>query len=434
VIVCGTDLSERSIPAQKAAAALARRLGEREVSLVYVLETPGRFVDARMRQEVADAARAQLARAAAELQWAELNVKATVSGQAEKPASPAAALIAFAEEQRASFLVVSSQGHGATPLLRVGGTSERVAELSSLPVLVVRDAAPFLSWARGERPLRILVGVDHGAASRAAVDWVKRLQGAGNCEVVVAEVYYPDDAARRYGVPRKLPLTREDPEVVQLLVRDLAARFGPWPQPEYVEYHAELGLGRLGDHLLGAAENYGADLIVVGAHRGRGMSRLSSVSSVVLHHGHASVACVPQPRVSVMPNVVPPLRSVLVATDLSAEGNHAVAHAYSLCHGSGEVHLLHVVPEEGSASEVELAKQLRALVPADQAEVATRTLIVRHRNVARAICEASERLGVDAVCLASSTKKGQTRALSSVATTLLQEGSRPTLLVRPPLP
>jgi nucleotide-binding universal stress UspA family protein len=164
------------------------------------------------------------------------------------------------------------------------------------------------------------------------------------------------------------------------------------------------------------------------------MSRLSSVSSVVLHHGHASVACIPLPRAVVMPNAVPPLRSILVATDLSSEGNHAVAYAYALCHGAGEVHLLHVVREEGFASEVELAKRLRALVPVDQAEVATRTLIVRHRNVARAICEASERLGVDAVCLASTTKRGQSRALGSVTTSLLQAGSRPTLLVRPPLP
>jgi nucleotide-binding universal stress UspA family protein len=369
-----------------------------------------------------------------ERQSADLEVHAAVLGHAEKAVQPAAELISFADERNATLLVVSSQGHGASPLLRVGGTSERVAQASNLPVLVVRDAAPFTSWVRGERTLRILVGVDHGAASVAAVDWVKKLQGSGACEVVVAEVYYPDDAARRYGVPRKLPLTRVDPEVVQLIVRDLAARFGPWPEPGHVEYHAELGLGRLGDHLLGVAESHGVDLIVVGAHHGRGMSRLSSVSSVVLHHGHASVACVPHPRTLALSNAVPPIRSVLVATDLSCEGNHAVPYAYALCHDAGEVHLLHVVPEQGFVSEVDLAKRLRALVPVDRAEVATRTLIVRHRNVARAICEASERLGVDAVCLASTTKRGQSRALGSVATSVLHDGRRPTLVVRPPLP
>ncbi len=434
MIVCGTDLSERSLPAQEAALALARRFGERKLWLAYVIETPGRFVDSRMRQEVADAARAQLQRTAVERQSADLEVQAAVLGHAEKAVQPASELIAFADEREASLLVVSSQGHGATPLLRVGGTSERVAQASHLPVLVVRDSAPFTSWVRGERKLRVLVGVDHGCASVAAVDWVKKLQASGSCEVVVAEVYYTDDAARRYGVPRKLPLTREDPEVVQLIVRDLAARFGPWPEPGHVEYHAELGLGRLGDHLLGVADSYGVDLIVVGTHHGRGMSRLSSVSSVVLHHGHASVACIPQSRTLALPHVVPSLRNVLVATDLSSEGNHAVPYAYALCHGAGEVHVLHVVPEEGFVSEVELAKRLRSLVPADQGEIATRTLIVRHRNVARAICEASERLGVDAVCLASSTKRGQSRALGSVAASVLHDGRRPTLLVRPPLP
>ena len=43
MIVCGTDLSERSLPAEEAAAALAARLGERELWLTYVLEAPGKF-------------------------------------------------------------------------------------------------------------------------------------------------------------------------------------------------------------------------------------------------------------------------------------------------------------------------------------------------------------------------------------------------------
>ena len=43
-------------------------------------------------------------------------------------------------------------------------------------------------------------------------------------------------------------------------------------------------------------------------------------------------------------------------------------------------------------------------------------------------------LGVDAVCLASTTKRGQSRALGSVAASILHSGHRPTLLVRPPLP
>jgi nucleotide-binding universal stress UspA family protein len=432
VIVCGTDLSERSLPAEEAAAALAGRLGERELWLAYVLEAPAKFIHARTRQDVADAARAELERRARERRTADLDVRAMVLEHHEKSVQAATDLTSFAEQREASLLVVSSQGHGATPLLRLGGTSERVALLAHVPVLVVRDAAPFVAWARGEHTLKVLVGVDQGRAAAAAVAWVKKLQAKGSCEVVVAEVYYPDDAARRYGVSRKLPLTREDPEVTSLLVRDIAARFGPWPEPQRVTYHAELGLGRLGDHLLGVAESHGADLIAVGAHQGRGMSRLSSVSSVVLHHGHASVACVPVPRLGVMPNVVPPLRSVLVATDLSSAGNHAVAYAYALCPGEGEVHLMHVVSEDELASDIEIAQRLRALVPEERAGVATRTLIVRHRNVARAICEASERLGVDAVCLASSTKTS--RALGSVATNLLQEGRRPTLLVRAPLP
>jgi nucleotide-binding universal stress UspA family protein len=49
----------------------------------------------------------------------------------------------------------------------------------------------------------------------------------------------------------------------------------------------------MGDHLLEFAESEKADLIVVGTHQRRGLRRLGSVSSVVLHFGHTSVACIP---------------------------------------------------------------------------------------------------------------------------------------------
>jgi nucleotide-binding universal stress UspA family protein len=61
--------------------------------------------------------------------------------------------------------------------------------------------------------------------------------------------------------------------------------------------------------------------------------------------------------------------------------------------------------------------------------------VVRKKDVARAICETAERVGADVVCLAASSKSVVDRTLvGSVATQVLQQASRPVLLIRAPQP
>lgn len=438
MIVCGTDLSERSRPARMAAAALGHRLGESELSLVYVLDLPTALLPESLIEQFTQATAQELEREASELQkTTSLVVRSKLIGPKARM-RPAQALVEFAEAERASLLVVSSQGHGSSPLFKLGGTSERLAQVTKVPVIVVRDEAPFTAWASGGRPLRVVLGVDESRTSDSAVGFVQRLRSRGPVDLTVAHVYYVNDAVRRYGLTRKIAQIEEDPEVEGLIERDLRARFAFGAGEGDTSYRAKLGLGRLGDHLLSVADAEAADLVVVGTHQGRGLSRLSSVSSVVLHHAHASVACIPQ---SDMPSVLgepPALKRILVATDLSPEGNLAASYAYSLCGAQeGEVHLLHVAPE-GEAhprSEAEIAQELRRLVPKATFDSVTRTILVRKKDVARAICETAERVGADVVCLAASTKSLVDRTLvGSVAAQVLQKSSRPVLLIRAPQP
>ena len=51
------------------------------------------------------------------------------------------------------------------------------------PVLVVRRSAPLTRWARGERPLRVLVGADFSGTARAAIAWLSELRRIGPAEV-----------------------------------------------------------------------------------------------------------------------------------------------------------------------------------------------------------------------------------------------------------
>jgi nucleotide-binding universal stress UspA family protein len=437
-IVCGTDFSEHAAPGLCAAGALAARLRDGELWLVHVL-------DGALTQEFDP------------VDWDKLKAKTgdRLRGEANQlrerfslphvysmvlvGSSASDVLAAFARVKQAALVVVASQGHGASPLFRLGGTSERLAVISDVPALVVRDASAFESWSRGERPLRILLGVDWTTSSTLALRLVKVLRGAGPCDVIAAHVYYCDESAARYGLTRGTSWEEPDQRIEELLARDLATYVGELGGEGAVVLQPKLGVGRLGDHLLEVADAQRADLVVVGTHRRHGLRRLASVSSVILHFGHASVACVP--GIGALPLDEPrSTRRILIATDLSAMSNHAISAGYGLLsQRGGEVHLLHIVHDRnhGSAAErnAALVAELRGLVPSWAAGkgIVTRTEVVDRTDVARAITEGAARVGADVVCIGSHGRSGVARVvLGSVAEQVVRESVQPVLIVRPP--
>jgi nucleotide-binding universal stress UspA family protein len=431
-IVCGTDLSVRSRPALAAAAAIARRVGE-PLSLVHVV-VGAELLEPESRERLVAAARHALED---ESNRVPASAEAGVQRTVRVGHAVGELLSTLGESEHGRLIVVSSQGHAASPLYRVGGTSERLALESPEPVLVVRDAAPFEAWGRGVRPLRVLVGVDFSASSLAAVRWVKALRRAGPCDVVFAHLYDRVDVLRRYG---RHGVTPPDADVERLLERDVAAMVGNVDGEGEVRFRTYLALGRLADHLAELADAERADLVVVGTHHRRGPARLWSVSSGVLHLGHVSVATVPtSPGTLLGPEGLPEVRRVLVATDLSETTGWTVAFAYALlARGGGDVHLLHVVQapgreEERSDADAELARRLRALAPAaaELEGIATHVEIV-HGTVVAGICAAAERLGADVVCVGSRGESAVKGLLGSAVAAVLRECARPVLVVRPP--
>jgi len=433
-IVCGTDLSERSRPAGAAAASIARRTRE-ALWLVHVV-AGAELLESDCRERLLATARAALDAEAEHMAGPVVAgvQKRVLVGQAVPE------LLSFADSEHATLVVVSSQGHAASPLYRLGGTSERIALESPHPVLVVRDAAPFEAWARGDRPLRVVVAVDFTASSLTAVRWVKTLRRAGPCDVVLGHVYDGIDVLRRYGRAGVPSLVEPDPGVERLLERDLAAMVGDLGGDGRVAFRTHLALGRFADHVVELADAERADVVVVGTHHLRGPARLWSVSSGVLHLGRMSVATVPtSPGTLLGPEGLPEVKRVLVATDLSEASGWAVTFAYALLgRRGGDVHLLHVVhgpgrDEEGSAADAELARRLRSLAPgAAQREGITTHVEVIHGPVVAEICTAAERLGVDVVCLGSRGESGIRALLGSVVAAVLRESTRPVLVVRPP--
>lgn len=432
-IICATDFSDGATPAIAAAAAVADRFGAPELFVVHALDPALSYLRFGDDDELRAAAHGRLEATAATLkQRTRVKVRTALLTGAAVPS-----LLAFAEEQRATLLVVASQGHGRSPLYRLGGTSERLAQATRVPLLVVRDARPFEAWASGPRRLRVLLGVDWSTSCEPAIRWVKERRAAA-LEVIVGHVYYPSDERRRYGLPSQRSIIDPDPQAEQLLVRDLTNRVGD--MGDAVSFRPTLGVGRPGEHVLHLAEAERADVIALGTHRQRGLARLASVASVALHHGRASVLIVPEPEDFLpSPEEIPSFERVLIATDLSGFSNRAIPYGYALLREGGEVQLLHVLceanPSEVSDEEATVAAQLRELVPrsASGAGIVTRVEVVRHVDAARAIAEAAERVGASVVCVASHGRSRLASAvLGSVAAAVLRESRRPIMVLRPP--
>ncbi len=423
MIVCGTDLSEASLDALVSAIAIATRRNDRDVILVHALDA-GAADDDDARTVLLNAATRRLeSEAALAAAGTAIRVRAEVI-----VGPPVEAMVAVAETEGATLMVIASKGETNAPAHGLGGTAVALVQHSPIPILVVRSSGPFAAWAAGDRALRALVAVDDSASCDAAIRFAKALRAAGPADLIIGHVYYPDEAAERYGVAVE-HIVDANPEIERLLTRDLGRRFGAVSGTGEITFRPTRGLGRIGDHLLELATAERADLIVLGTRQKTGLGRFSSVSTVLLHDAPQSVLCIPATPGAM--DEIPRLKIAVVATDLSDFANHAVPYAYAIAGADGEVHLVHVV-EDDDADVPALTSALNALAPRGQT-AKTVAHVVRGNDAAEAIGETAERVGADVVCIASHGRTGISRALmGSVADKLLKACTRPVLVLRPP--
>lgn len=141
-------------------------------------------------------------------------------------------------------------------------------------------------------------------------------------------------------------------------------------------------------------------------------------------------------------------KSILVATDFSSIGKHAVDYAFELAMAMGaEVHLLHVcepVVDVGAVS-VELStidqverEAREQLAQIRKSRTAGETAISTHVEVgkpAQEIVRCAARLRVGLIVTGTHGRRGLRRALlGSVAESVLREAPCPVLVVRPTEP
>jgi len=431
-IVCGTDLSENAQAAARAAAAIAKRLAV-PLKLVHVIDELGAELTVASEQNaIYDPVRRRVQEHAHAL-------KSRFGIEVESIVLPGVAhdtLIEIARATGARLVIVSSLGSKKQHRWLLGSTAERVAQASPIPVLIVRDATSIEAWARGERPLRIMVGVEIATTSKAALRWAASLREFGPCDLLVTQVASPVGEHLRLGVPTPVPLDHLRPELIEPLTRDLRAWTGELPGDGDTIFTVSPGWGRVDTHLTLLAAESKVDLIVVGTHQRAGAARLwqESVSRGVLHRASTNVACVPRGKAEECVEGIPTFRRVLVPTDFSVLANRAIPVGYGLLASGGVVHLLHVITRKPGEDDVEPTERLRALIPlgASARGIATEIEIVREEDASAAIWHAAGRLGVDAICMATHGRSGVSRiVLGSQAQEVVQRSRQPVILVPP---
>jgi nucleotide-binding universal stress UspA family protein len=416
-IICGTDLSAASAGALEVARALAKQRGDDEVLLVHVVDPAGA---AGERDAALERARTEL-----DAQVAAARGAPTVRGEVVI-GTPEEALVGFAETEGSDLIVIASRS-AQTDKTALGTTASEVIARTTVPVIVIRDPAPWLAYLRQERPLRVLLGIDDSATCDLGIQWTQALRAKSRLEVVLGAIYYPDDAAAHYGLHAK-NMVDKDPQIETLMTRDLLRRFGGSKQG--VTARAQRGLGRIGDHIIELANEENVDAIVVGTGQKTGLGRLGSVSSVIVQEAKQSVVCVP-PQAMVPTAVVPEVRSSLVPTDLSTFANRAVAYAFALTPKDGEVHIVHVVKDDAEVDEADLVRQLRALAPLGSTQK-VHAHVVHGDDAAETLAQCAAKHGVDVICISSHGRSGIARALvGSVADRLLRATRLPVLVLRP---
>ncbi|WP_434346983.1 universal stress protein [Myxococcus virescens] len=426
-IVCATNFSDTARRASTLAAELARKAGT-SLWLVHVLNPDSVRAFGKALLGSAEAVLSDETK-----RLAQLGVKVEpvlLTGE------PAVMLDGFCREQGAS-LVVASRAADESPFGGEGGTVDRMAQTLTVPLLVMRDPEPLEAWVRGERSLKVFLGVDRSLPFEAARDWVMTLSKGGRVDVVGGRVYWPEEEARRLGLRQALAYGEALPELQHVLERECAELLAPLAQGGApVRTRVEVGVGRIADHLVDLAEQEHADLLVVGTHHRRALGRLWSVSRHALRLARMSVVCVPAQAMAVGADTpLPEYREVMVATDFSETGNRAVAHAFALTAPGGTVHLVHATESKPSVEEeAQMREQLSALVPKSANDRNVRlNIIPGSKDVVATLAQTAERLGASAIVMGTHGRSGWKRAvLGSVTQSLLLRTDRPVLVVRPP--
>lgn len=294
-ILCPLDFSDAARAALRHASALASDV-DAELVLVHVLEW-GQLSRQLVKQRMArlDAAADAAASAGARVRTA-LEV-----------GPPVAAILEVARAMKADLMVIGSHGSTSRTFPAKPSISRALRATAACPTLVVPPAAA----GRAGGPERVLCGVDFSPASMRGLEYARELtarRGGVLTALHVLEEFAPADWLR-------FAAHFEVPEYQHLRARDAWRRL-----------HAALGTaggaqvrvatGIPSEEILRAAEQAGANLVVVGASQASGLRRMIARSTVSRLARHLSCPLLTVPagaRIPILRTEWPDRRGAAVA-------------------------------------------------------------------------------------------------------------------------
>jgi nucleotide-binding universal stress UspA family protein len=289
-ILCATDFSEPASRAGDVAAAVARAFRV-PLRLVHCASDWPLFAEPMLmlNDSLSTAWKEQLEKEAMRLSAPGVEVVTEFRrGEASHE------LIAAASEQPVKMIVTGATGTGLAERWLLGRVAERVAESATVPVLVVRKSGPLLAWLSGEKPLRVLCGVNLQHSNSAPLLMIRELGGLANLEVEALHLH--DDKRGLlgsllpgHGHAGETGSAAESEELcaVRDRMKDVLGQVPARVHPARTSRHPDHDMAHLADEIE-------AGLIVVGTHQRHGWQRLThSFSRGVLAHAAASVLCVP---------------------------------------------------------------------------------------------------------------------------------------------
>lgn len=278
-VLAATDGSEHGMQAVVTGAACARRAGAKldVVSVVDSLFTPPgidelTFQDALVKG-LKERVVSQMRRAAA-----------TDAPFHLRRGLAAPTITEVASEIDADLIVVGAHPRPAVARFLVGSTAERVIRLSHRPVLVATE--------EHEEPFRrVLAAIDLSAQSRLVLE--AAVATALNCGSELRALYVQD---------RLTPMLLEaalfdERETRHHAGEQLRKALAAVATPSELMIGREVREGHAGQEILHTAEEWEADLILMGAHGFGFFNRLllGSISTYVLRHGQRAILIVPRP-------------------------------------------------------------------------------------------------------------------------------------------
>jgi nucleotide-binding universal stress UspA family protein len=210
---------------------------------------------------------------------------------------PKAAILDEAERWAADLIIVGTHGYNALERIWLGAVSRAVASRAKCSVEIVRRRK---TRDAGRRAIKILLAVDGSESSDAAIEEIAGRPWPRRSEVIIISIVHLPftPTPETWALPESYysQLERAGREQAESAIDRAVTRLRESNAEREVPLTLmnEVILGHAEERIIETANEWGADLVVLGSHGRRGFERflLGSVSQAVAYHAPCSVEIV----------------------------------------------------------------------------------------------------------------------------------------------